>query len=82
MDGKVNLKAIIVKLLSKWYYFLIAMLILIPLAYLYLRVTPKQYQVRASLLVKSEEPAMNTDQFLKGMDLLRPRLNWRMRLAS
>ena len=69
MDGKVNLKAIIVKLLSKWYYFLIAMLIVIPLAYLYLRVTPKQYQVRASLLVKSEEPTMSTDQFLKGMDL-------------
>jgi capsular exopolysaccharide synthesis family protein len=36
---------------------------------LYLRVTPKQYQVRASLLVKNEEPAMRTDQFLKGMDL-------------
>jgi capsular exopolysaccharide synthesis family protein len=69
MDGKINLKAIIVRLLSKWYYFLIALLVVIPLAYLYLRITPKQYQVRASLLVKNEEPAMSTDQFLKGMDL-------------
>jgi len=69
MDGKINLKAIILRLLSKWYYFLIALVVAIPLAYLYLRVTPKQYQVRASLLVKSEEPAMRTDQFLKGMDL-------------
>ena len=69
MDGKINLKAIIVKLLSKWYYFLIAVIVIMPLAYLYLLVTPKQYQVRASLLVKSEEPTMNTDQFLKGMDL-------------
>ncbi len=69
MDGKINLKAIIVRLLSKWYYFLIAIIVIMPLAYLYLLVTPKQYQVRASLLVKSEEPAMKTDQFLKGMDL-------------
>lgn len=69
MDGKVNLKAIIVKLLSKWYYFLIAMVIVIPMAYAYLQITPKQYQVRASLLVKNEEPAMSTDKFLKGMDL-------------
>ena len=69
MDGKINLKAIIVRLLSKWYYFLIALIIIIPLAYLYLRVTPKQYQVRASLLVKNEEPTMSTDKFLKGMDL-------------
>lgn len=69
MDGKINLKAIIVRLLSKWYYFLVAMAIILPLAYLYLRITPNQYQVRASLLVKSEEPTMSTDQFLKGMDL-------------
>ena len=69
MEGKINLKAIILKLLSKWYYFLIAMIIIVPLTYLYLHVTPKQYQVRASLLVKSEEPAMSTDKFLKGMDL-------------
>jgi capsular exopolysaccharide synthesis family protein len=70
MDGKVNLKAIILKLLSKWYYFLIAMFIVLPLAYAYMKFTPKQYQVRASLLLKSEEgTSMNSDQFIKGMDL-------------
>lgn len=74
MDGKVNLKAVILKLLSKWYYFLIAMFIVIPLAYAYLKFTPKQYQVRASLLVKNEEQnSMNSEQFLKGMELFTPK---------
>ena len=74
MDGKINIKAIILKLLSKWYYFLIAMFIVIPLAYAYLKFTPKQYQVRASLLLKSEEGnPMSSDQFLKGMDLFTPK---------
>ncbi len=74
MDGKVNIKAIILKLLSKWYYFLIAMFIVIPLAYAYLKFTPKQFQARASLLLKSEEPnTMSSDQFLKGMDLFTPK---------
>jgi capsular exopolysaccharide synthesis family protein len=74
MDGKINIKAIILKLLSKWYYFLIAMFIVIPLAYAYLKFTPKQYQVRASLLLKSEEGnAMSSDKFLKGMDLFTPK---------
>jgi capsular exopolysaccharide synthesis family protein len=73
MDGKINIKAIILKLVSKWYYFLIAMFIVLPLAYAYLKFTPKQFQARASLLVKSEEQnAMNSDQFLKGMDLFTP----------
>jgi capsular exopolysaccharide synthesis family protein len=49
------------------------MFIVLPLAYAYLKFTPKQYQARASLLVKSEEQnAMNSDQFLKGMDLFTP----------
>jgi capsular exopolysaccharide synthesis family protein len=74
MDGKVNIKAIILKLLSKWYYFLIAMFIVIPLAYAYLKFSPKQYQVRASLLLKNEEPnSMSSEQFLKGMELFTPK---------
>lgn len=74
MDGKINIKAIIIKLLSKWYYFLIAMFIFVPLAYAYLKFTPKQYQIRASLLLKSEDPnAMSSEQFLKGMELFTPK---------
>jgi capsular exopolysaccharide synthesis family protein len=70
MDGKINIKAIILKLVSKWYYFVIAMFVALPLAYAYMKFSPKQYRVRASLLVKSEENStVNSDQFLKGMDL-------------
>ena len=70
MDGKINIKAIFLKLVSKWYYFVIAMFVMLPLAYAYMKFSPKQYRVRASLLVKGEENnTMNSDQFLKGMDL-------------
>lgn len=74
MEGKIDIKAIIFKLLAKWYYFLIAMFIVIPLAYAYLKFTPKQYQVRASLLLKSEQGnPLSSDQFMKGMDLFTPK---------
>ncbi len=70
MDGKINIKTIFLKLISKWYYFLIAMFIMLPLAYAYLKFTPKQYQVRASLLLKNEDRnPVGSDQLLNGMDL-------------
>jgi len=70
MDGNINIKTIILKLVSKWYYFVIAMFLALPLAYAYMKFAPKQYQVKASLLLKSEQSSrMNSDQFLKGMDL-------------
>jgi hypothetical protein len=39
-----------------------------------LKFTPKQYQVKASLLLKNEEPnSMSSEQFLKGMELFTPK---------
>ncbi len=71
MDGKLNIKQIFRKLLSKWYYFLIALMITLPLGYLYIKVAPKQYVVKASMLLKSEtQNGMgDADDFMKGMNL-------------
>jgi capsular exopolysaccharide synthesis family protein len=71
MDGKINIKQILRKLISRWYYFVIAMMITVPLAYLYLRVAQKQYFVKASLLLKSETQTDmgSNDDFLRGMNL-------------
>jgi hypothetical protein len=71
MDGKLNIKQIFRKLLSKWYYFLVALMITLPLGLRYLKVAPKQYVVKASMLLKSEtQNGMgDADDFMKGMNL-------------
>ena len=71
MDGKLNIKHIVRKLLSRWYYFLIALMITLPLAYAYVKLSPKQYVVKASVLLKSETQAGNIDSenLLRGMNL-------------
>lgn len=71
MDGKINIKQIVTKLLSKWYYFVIALMITLPLGYVYVKISPKQYLVKASMLLKSEtQNGMgDADDFMKGMNL-------------
>jgi capsular exopolysaccharide synthesis family protein len=70
MDGKINIKQILRKLFVKWYYFAIALFITVPLAYVYTKLAPKQYVVKASMLLKSEtQTAMDSDDFMKGMNL-------------
>src|SRR5688572_14625151 len=70
MDGKLNIKQILRKLFAKWYYFLIALMITLPLGYLYTKLAPKQYVVKASMLLKSEtQTGVDSDDFLKGMNL-------------
>ncbi|HTE34852.1 MAG TPA: polysaccharide biosynthesis tyrosine autokinase, partial [Chryseolinea sp.] len=56
MAGKKSVRLIVGRLLSRWYYFLIALCLTLPLAYAYLRITPKQYVVKASLLLMNEVP--------------------------
>jgi len=69
MDGKLNIKHILRKLLSKWYYFIIALVITLSLAYAYIKLSPRQYIVKASMLLKSEtQPVSMDENFLKGMD--------------
>src|SRR5260221_9250125 len=71
MDEKVNIKALIQKLTSRWYYFLIALLIMVPLAYTYTEFADKMYQVRASILLNAQvKNGMDSEKFMKGMELL------------
>lgn len=71
MEDKINIKKIFHKLIAKWYYFLIAVMIVGPLAYAYVKMATPKYLIKASLLLKNENPGggYGPDQFLKGMDL-------------
>jgi capsular exopolysaccharide synthesis family protein len=70
-DKKINLKELIQKLVSKWYFFLIAQLILIPLAFAYIYFADNVFLVRASILLNGEvKNGLSSEKFLKGMELL------------
>src|SRR5437016_5376712 len=71
MDEKVNIKAIILKLIARWYYFLLCLAITLPLAYVYVRFADTIYQVRGSILLTGQaKNGMGNEKFLKGMELL------------
>jgi capsular exopolysaccharide synthesis family protein len=71
MDDKINLKVLLRKLIARWYYFLIMLLVVLPLTYLFLHWVPEQYAVKATLLLQPESTSsVKSEKFLKGMDLL------------
>jgi capsular exopolysaccharide synthesis family protein len=73
MEGKINIKQVIGKVLGKWYYFVIVAMIVLPLAYIYIKLSDKVYHVRASILLSSEMTSgVGSEKFLKGMELLSP----------
>ncbi len=70
MNEKIDIKKIILKLLSKWYYFLICALIVVPLSYSYVKYGQKVYKIQSSLLLKTEmQDGLSSKEFLKGMEL-------------
>ena len=71
MNGKLDLRALIGKLISRWYIFVIALLVMLPGAWLYLSTTDSIYKIRASLLLDSPgQSGMEGEKFMKGMELL------------
>jgi len=71
MEDKVDIPAIIRKLASRWYYFLISLTLVVPLAFVYLKFANNIYQVRASMLLTAQtKNGMGGEKFLKGMELL------------
>ena len=71
MDGKIDIKSLFLKLASKWHYFLITLLMVLPLAYAYTEFANKVYQVQASILLNGEvKNGINSEKFLKGMELM------------
>jgi len=71
MNGKLDLRALIGKLISRWYIFVIALLVMLPAAWLYLATTDNVYKIRASLLLDSPgQGGMEGEKFMKGMELL------------
>jgi capsular exopolysaccharide synthesis family protein len=71
MDEKINVKYLIRKVTSHWFYFLIAVILVLPLAYVFVHITNDVYAVSASLLIRNEDKSSSSNEkFMKGMELL------------
>lgn len=68
----IDLRAVFRKVLSKWWLFLITVSLSGAGGYLYIKTTPRQYLVRAVILMseKGRNKIGSSDEFLKGSSLL------------
>lgn len=71
MEEKINIKSVFLKIFSKWHYFLVALMITLPLAYSYIQLAPLKYEIKSSILLKGEDAnGLGSEKFMKGMELL------------
>lgn len=72
MNGKIDIKELLLKLVSKWYYFVITLIIILPLTYAYVQLVTPVFHVQASILLNGGvKNGINSETFLKGMDLMK-----------
>ena len=51
----INIREIILKYLSKWYWFIFSAIICLAIAYFYLKITNVQYQVQTTILLRKDQ---------------------------
>lgn len=73
-NDTVNLKSLFNKIASRWYLFVIFLPLALGAAYLYMRFTPKVYEVKASILIDDKsKDTPEQDRFLRGMGAFIPK---------
>ena len=66
-EDTLDIKGIIIKVLSYWYLFIIGIIVALVAGYLYNRYTPKVYQVSASLYIKQDKMTMDPTSMMTGL---------------
>ncbi|MDJ1468281.1 polysaccharide biosynthesis tyrosine autokinase [Cytophagaceae bacterium DM2B3-1] len=73
-NDTVNLKFLFNKIASRWYLFVVFVPLALGGAYLYLRFTPKIFEVKASILIDDKsKDTPEQDRFIRGMGAFVPR---------
>lgn len=67
-EESVDVKKLIFKFLSKWYFFAISLVVSLVFAYLYNKLSPKEYEVETSILVKDEQTVLDS-KFSAGLGI-------------
>lgn len=69
-EESIDIKSLLAKIVSKWYYFAIALPVFIGLAYLYLQIATPVYKVTSSIIIGDESSStLNTEDFFGEMGL-------------
>ena len=51
-DDNIDIRAILIKYLKKWHWFVISVFVCVAIAFVYLRITPPSYSVQTSILIR------------------------------
>lgn len=66
-EESIDLKNIIIKIISYWYLFVIGVVIALAIGFIYNRYTPKVYQVSASIFVKEDKMTIDPTSMMTGL---------------
>ena len=66
-EDNIDLKSIIIKILSYWYLFVIGVIVALAIGYLYNRYTPKVYQNSATVFVKEDKMGIDPTSMMTGL---------------
>lgn len=67
-NPSIHLRAMLTRYLQKWYWFVIAVLVMLAAAYVYLKFQVPQYKTQASLLIKDENRGLDETSVLKELE--------------
>lgn len=66
-EESIDLKNIIIKIISYWYLFVIGIVIALAIGFVYNRYTPKVYQVSASVFIKEDKMTIDPTSMMTGL---------------
>lgn len=66
-EDNIDLKSIIIKILSYWYLFIIGVIVALVIGFLYNRYTPKVYQNTATVFVKEDKMGIDPTSMMTGL---------------
>ena len=66
-EDSLDIKGIIIKVISYWYLFVIGVIIALSIGFIYNRYTPKVYQVSSSLYIKEDKMTIDPTSMMTGL---------------
>ena len=71
--GTTNVRATLLRYLRYWYWFALSVLVMLTIAFTYLRYQQPIYNSQASLLVKDEKKGLDSESMLKELEIFAPK---------
>ena len=66
-EDNIDIKGIIIKVISYWYLFVIGIFVALSIGFIYNRYTPKVYQVSSSLYIKEDKMTIDPTSMMTGL---------------